>query len=67
MTTDQLIAFGGVIVTSLVGIISWIVSARLTKKGLSKRTLQYHMTMEPIMLGNVLSEKDGLKIEYKGE
>ena len=66
MTPEEITAYAAVVVVILT-IISWFVSSWQTKRSLSKMTLKYHMHIDPILVKGVLSEPDGLKIEYKGE
>lgn len=59
------IAISGVAATIIVGLISWIVSAALTRRTLDRKILGYRMEASPLMTTSLKSA--GLKIEYKGE
>lgn len=59
------IAIAGVCATVLIGVVSWIVSASLTRRTIDSRILGYRMEASPLMTTSLKS--GGLKIEYKGE
>ena len=65
LTASEWIAVAGILATVLVGVASWVVSASLTRKSISRRILGYKMDVSPLMTTSLKSS--GLKIEYKGE
>jgi len=67
MATQDYFSLISIIITILVGIISWIVSAFLTKKSIKQKKLAYEINYFPIISKDFISNASKLKIEYEGE
>jgi hypothetical protein len=67
MTTEQNIAFASLIASVVIGVISWVVSARIARKSFRSPKLNYRLSMSPLLSKSSLSATSGLKIEYNGE
>lgn len=67
MNLSEYLGLGSIIATVLVGIISWIISAYLTKKTLNKKKLNYEIKMFPIISKDFFSKSSDLKIYFKEE
>lgn len=65
LTATEWISIAAILATVFVGIISWIVSAALTRRTIDRRVLGYRMEMSSLMTTSLKSA--GLRIEYKGE
>ncbi len=67
MSTEQKIALASLIASIFIGVISWIVSARIARKNFSAPKLHYRMSMSPLLSKSTPAVTSGLKIEYNGE
>lgn len=67
MTAQDYWALGGITATVGVGVISWILSAYLTKKSLKEKKLSYSIKLYPLVSKDIFRNSTDLKIEYKGE
>ncbi len=66
MPIEQKIALASLIASVLIGVISWVVSARVARKSFSSPKLHYHMSMSPLLSKSSLSATNSLKIEFDG-
>ncbi|WP_170547137.1 hypothetical protein [Ruegeria arenilitoris] len=64
-STSDWIAMAAIAATVIVGVVSWFVSAALTRKSIEKRVLGYRMDSTPLMTTSL--QTAGLKIEFDGE
>ncbi|MCT4556536.1 MAG: hypothetical protein N4A61_00605 [Pelagimonas sp.] len=64
-STSDWIAVAAIAATVIVGVVSWFVSAALTRKSIEKRVLGYRMDSTPLMTTSL--QTAGLKIEFDGE
>lgn len=64
-STSDWIAMAAIAATVIVGVVSWFVSAALTRKSIKKRVLGYRMDSTPLMTTSL--QTAGLKIEFDGE
>lgn len=67
MKVSDYIAIAGIVATIVVGIISWFVSAHLTKKSINKQSLNYEIKLYPIISKVFLSKSSDLRIYYKDD
>lgn len=67
MEFENYIGIMNLIVTALIGVISWFVSAYLTKKTIQKKQISYEIKMFPIISKNYLSKTSELSVSYKNE
>lgn len=58
-------AIGGISATLIVGVISWFVSAHLTKKSQQKKMLTYEMKKYHIISSDFLKKSNDIKVFYK--
>jgi hypothetical protein len=67
LNLSEYLGLGSIIATVLVGIISWILSAYLTKKTLKRKKINYEIKMFPIISKDFFSKSSDLKIYFKDE
>lgn len=67
MDLAEYLGLGAIIATVLVGIVSWILSAYLTKKTLKRKKINYEIKMFPIISKDFSSKSSDLKIYFKEE
>lgn len=68
LSTTDWIGIGGIGATIIAALISWFVSAWVTRKSLATQTIGYRMSISPLLaMERVPGGKDTLKIEFNGE
>ena len=67
MQLQDFLAIGGIVATLIVGIISWFVSAYLTKKSQQKKILTYEMKKYHIISTDFLKKSNDIKVYYKDD
>jgi hypothetical protein len=67
MGLQEYLGIGSIVATILVGVVSWIVSANLTKKSLLQKKLSYEIRMFSIVSNQFLNKSNELEIYYKKE
>lgn len=67
LATSDLIAMSAVIVTLIVGVISWFVSAALAKRSMSRMEIQYRLKMTPLLDKSRFREADQIIMSYKDD
>ena len=65
LSTAEWISVAAVLASVFIGVISWFVSAALTRRSIDNKVLGYRMEVSPLMTTSLKS--GGLKIEYRGE
>lgn len=64
-SSSDVIAISAVVVTLLVGGISWFVSAALARRAMSRKELQYRLRMTPLLDKSRFREADQIVMSYK--
>lgn len=67
LTTSDIIAISAVIVTLLVGVVSWFVSAALARRSMSRKEFQYRLKMTPLLDKHRFREANQITMSYKDE
>lgn len=67
MKLSDYLTIGSIAATIVIGILSWFVSAYITKKGLQKKRLSYEIKIHPIISKAFFNKTDDLKVYFKNE
>ena len=67
LSKSDIIAIAGVVVTLVVGIVSWFVSAALARRSMKLMELQYRLRMIPLLDKSRFREINQITMSYKGD
>lgn len=67
LSSSDVIAISAVVVTLLVGVVSWFVSAALARRAMSRKELQYRLRMTPLLDNSRFRETDQIVMSYKDD
>lgn len=65
LSTGDIIAITAVIVTLVVGVVSWFVSAALTHRSIKRMEIQYRLKMTPLLDKSRFREANQITMSYK--
>lgn len=67
LSTSDIIAITAVVVTLVVGIVSWFVSAALARRSMKRMEIQYRLKMTPLLDKNRFREANQITMSYKDD
>lgn len=67
LSSSDVIAISAVVVTLLVGVVSWFVSAALARRAMSRKELQFRLRMTPLLDNSKFRETDQIMMSYKDD
>ncbi|WP_194757490.1 hypothetical protein [Aliidiomarina indica] len=67
LSTSDIIAITAVVVTLVVGVVSWIVSASLARRSMKRMEIQYRLRMTPLLDKSRFREANQITMSYQDE
>lgn len=67
MGTQEYLGIGAIVATVVIGIISWLVSAYLTKKNLKKQKIKYEIKLYPLISKKFITKPNDLEVYFQKE